>query len=782
MMRSMSTMYGRAGWSVLLVTFTGPTAAWAQDGGTVAAQPGASAQLAAPAASSDTVGDIIVTAEKRSTSINKVGLTIAAFDSATLQKQGVASVKDIAKLVPGLTYTESASSTPVYTLRGVGFYETSLAGYPDVSVYVDQVPLQFPVLTTQAGLDLERVEVIKGPQGILFGQNSTGGAINYVAAKPTEAFHAGASVSVGRFNRIEGTGYLSGKIAEDLTARLSFKVENGDPWQYSYTRNDKLGKIRNYVGRLLLDWAPSDRMTFTLNVNGWVNKSDPQAGQYFNFRPQIVQSRNLPILAAIPFAPENNRAADWAFRLRGDENMYQLSLRTDYEISDDVTTTSITSYASYNKDDVDTNSGLSIANEEVAGHRGFIRTFTQELRVANASANRLRWTVGGNYEKSHVYEFVEFRYPFATLADTFGVNANNYYSNQHMENYAAFGNIDFDVLPNLTIKGGARYTENRHKYLECNNDIGTGEYAAFFSNLSSLLSGKKVTIPPGGCALLDQFTFLPGPDNDHLNEHSLSWRAGLDYRVHPGTLLYVNISKGYKAGGFSTLGASTTKQLAPVVQESLLDYEAGFKIQLFDKRVQLNGAAFYYDYANKQVRTKLIDPIFGVIDTLANVPKSSVKGAELSIAARPAAGLDLTASATYLDAKVKQYIGVNGIGTVANFAGTPLPFSSKWQTAATVDYQWDLSGGYKASVGGTLTYHSSTFSVVGGGDVARVDPYALLDLRASVTFPDQRLQFSIWGRNVTDKYYWTNVVNVYDTSVRYTGQPVTYGATVSFKY
>lgn len=780
-MISKSVMYGGVCWSVLLTAITGSSAAWAQNGGAAAAQADTSPQPVTPP-SSDAVGDIIVTAEKRSTSINKVGLTISAFDSATLQKQGVTSVKEIAKLVPGLTYTESASSTPVYTLRGVGFYETSLAGYPDVSVYVDQVPLQFPVLTTQAGLDLERVEVIKGPQGILFGQNSTGGAINYVAAKPTETFHAGASLGFGRFNRVEGTGYVTGKIADDLTARLSFKVENGDPWQYSYTRNDRLGKMRNYVGRLLIDWVPSDRLKFTLNINGWINRSDPQAGQYFNFRPQLLQSKNSPILAAIPFAPENDRAADWAFRLRGNENMYQFSLRTDYEISGNVTATSITSYANYNKDDVDTNSGLSIANEEVAGHRGFIRTFTQELRVANASANRLRWTVGGNYEKSHVYEFVEFRYPLATLADVFGVTANNYYSDQHMENYAGFGNIDFDILPDVTIKGGARYTENRHKYVECNNDIGTGEYAAFFSNLSSLLSGTKVTIPPGGCSLLDQFTFLPGPDNDHLNEHSLSWRGGLDYRVRPGALLYVNISKGYKAGGFSTLGASTTKQLEPVVQESLLDYEAGFKFQLFDKRVQLNGAAFYYDYANKQVRTKLIDPIFGVIDTLANVPKSSVKGAELSVAARPTEGLDLTLSATYLDAKVKQYIGVNGIGTVANFAGTPLPFSSKWQTAATADYRWDLSGGYKASVGATLTSHSSTFSVVGGGDVARVDPYALLDIRAAVTSPDQRLQLSIWGRNVTDKYYWTNVVNVYDTSVRYTGQPVTYGATISFRY
>lgn len=760
----------------VIATFAFPAAASAQD-----------AAVGAPRANpqsvpSDDVGEIIVTAEKRSASINKVGLTVAAFDGDTLKRQGLSSVKDIAKLVPGLTYTESASSTPVYTLRGVGFYETTLAGYPDVSVYVDQVPLQFPVLTTQAGLDVERVEVIKGPQGILFGQNATGGAINYVAAKPTEEFHAGGSLSFGRFNRIEATGYLSGKVAENLTARVALKVERGDPWQYSYTRNDTLGKIETYVGRLLVDWKPTDRLKLELNINGWINKSDPQAGQYFNFRPQLLNSKFVPLLAAIPYAPKNNRAADWAFRLRGDENMFQSSLRADYEINDDITGTAITSYAEYNKDSVDTNSGLSIANEDVSGHPGFIRTFTQELRFANGSSNRFRWTVGGNYEKSHVYELVEFRYPFATLSDIYGLDKNNYYSDQHMENFAFFGNGDYDLFESITIKAGARYSKSKHDYFACNNDVGTGEYAIFFGNLAGLLSGQPVTIQPGGCALLDQFTFLPGPNINQLKEDSVSWRLGVDYRVSPVMLLYVNVAKGYKAGGFSTLGASTSKQLAPVVQESLMDYEVGFKAQLFNRKVQLNGAIFYYDYGNKQVRTKLIDPIFGVIDTLANVPKSRVKGGEVSIAARPFTGLDLTASTTYLDTKVTEYIGVNGIGTVADFAGSPLPFSSKWQAAATADYQWTLAGDYKASIGGTLTYHSSTFSVVGGGDISRIDPYTLLDLRASLTSPDQRWQASIWGKNVTDKHYWTGVVNVYDTAVRYTGQPVTYGATVSFKY
>lgn len=799
MKRSLKTSVALTGLLGCLIGYSGMASAQSSDGSTsaspgartIGAQPGVAPSTGKPStgnqgpqadpSSQAAVGEIVVTAEKRSQSVNRVGLTIAAFSGDTLAKQGISNVRDLSKIVPGLTYTESASSTPVYTLRGVGFYETSLAAYPDVSVYVDQVPLPFPVLTTQAGLDLDRVEVIKGPQGILFGQNSTGGAINYVAAKPTHDFHAGGDVTYGRFNRVEGTGYVTGGLTDTLSARFSAKIDHGDDWQYSYTRNDTIGKTRDYVARLLLDWKPTDKLKFELSLNGWINKSDPQAGQYFAFQPQIATSTNIiATLSAIPFAPQNDRAADWAYRLRGNEHMYQAALRGDYTLSDDITLTSISSYVGYHKNDVDTNSGLYLANEDIAGHTGYIRSFTQEIRLSNRAEDRFRWTLGGNYEGSHVHEFVNFTYPESTLAEAFNVSANNYFSDQHMRNYAAFGNAEYSVTPKLAIKGGVRYTESRRSFEGCGSDPGDGAFADLFAGISSALSGQQVTIAPGACAVLDQFTFLPQLFHDQLNEHNVSWRGGVDYKANSNLLFYVNVAKGYKAGSFPTIGASTSKQYDPVTQESLLDYEGGFKAQLFDKRVSVSGAGFYYDYRNKQVRTKLIDPIFGIIDALANVPKSSVKGGEIVIAARPIPGFDVSGSATYLDTEVKKYVGVNGQGVLANFAGTPLPFSSKWQAAASGDYRWKI-GSFEMGVGTSVTYHSTTFAVVGGGAAAKIDPYTLIDLRASLGRHDGRWQVTLWGRNITNKYYWTNVVHVYDTSVRYTGQPVTYGATLSFK-
>lgn len=176
-----------------------------------------------------------------------------AVSGDTLKAKQVSSFDDIAKLVPSLSYSNTQNGTPVYTLRGVGFYDTSLASYPTVSVYLDEVPLSFPVLTRHSAFDLERIEVLKGPQGTLFGQNATGGAINYIAAKPTRTPTGGLDVGFGRFNTLTAEGYVSGPLSETLSVRVAGRAEIGDGWQTSVSRpGDRNGKQRNYMGRVLL--------------------------------------------------------------------------------------------------------------------------------------------------------------------------------------------------------------------------------------------------------------------------------------------------------------------------------------------------------------------------------------------------------------------------------------------------------------------------------------------------------------------------------------------------
>jgi outer membrane receptor protein involved in Fe transport len=242
------------------------------------------------------------------------------------------------------------------------------------------------------------------------------------------------------------------------------------------------------------------------------------------------------------------------------------------------------------------------------------------------------------------------------------------------------------------------------------------------------------------------------------------------------------VAKGYKAGGYPAASAVVTDQYKPVVQESVLAYEAGFKASTAERVLDLTGAVYYYDYTNKQLRAQGIYLPFGILNNLQNIPKSDVKGAELEAVVRPLRGLRLDVSGSYNDAKVKEYVGINANGTFGNFAGAPVPFTPKWSFDGSLDYSWDVTSRLSAFVGGTITHRSATSGAIGGEPIEKIDPYTLLDLRAGVETMDGKWRIQAWGKNVTNEYYWTNVVHTFDTIIRYTGRPALYGATVSYQF
>ena len=752
---------------------------------------GASAPLRAqeaaspdPEASGYGAMEIIVTANKREESINRVGLNIKAVGESDLRERQITSAADIAQAVPGLSYTNSANNTPVFTLRGVGFYDTSLGSYPTASVYLDQVPLPFPVLTTLTAFDLERVEVLKGPQGTLFGQNSTGGAINYIAAKPSADFEAGVEASYGRFDHFIGNAYISGPLSDTLRARVAVRGARSGPWQKSYSRDDENGRTRELAGRFLLDWKPSDAMSFQLNINGWQDKSDPLAVQYLAFNEQAVS--NTQIVRDYPRSPLTPRAADWST----DNGMFinrkfaQASLRGDIELSGGLTLTSISAYSRFNQRGAMDQDGMNLQDIDLRAFAGRIRSLTQELRIANDPANRVRFIVGGNYSRDKVYYIENLVYDDSSAFYNYGITTSENYSDQKMRNLAAFGNVEFDLTDQLTVKGGIRYTDARRSATICNRDGGDGLTAGLFTFFSRLLSGdpNRPALGPTDCFVLDE-NFFNGPEFvSELNEDNVSWRAGVDFKPSSDLLFYANVSKGYKAGTFGNINASSTAQFVPAVQESILNYEGGFKAQFADRRASLNGAIFYMDYRNKQLRSKLIDSTFGILDAIINIPKSHLQGFELELQARPTDGLSFGAALTYVDSEIDRYTGVNAGGVQADFAGTRVPFTPKWQVATNMRADIPLSSGLNLFGGMQLTYRSATNAIVGETPLYRIDDYALLDLQIGVEEPDGGWKATLWGKNITNTYYWTNVVAGQDTVVRYAAKPATYGVTLGYRF
>ncbi|HZV11401.1 MAG TPA: TonB-dependent receptor, partial [Novosphingobium sp.] len=747
--------------------------------------------------SEPSAAEIIVTANKRQQSINTVPLSITAASGDTLMKRGINSTADLARIVPGLTAQPSPFNTPVYTLRGVGFYESTLSASPTVAVYTDEVPLPFSAMTKAASLDLERVEVLKGPQGTLFGNNTTGGAINYIAAKPTDTFKAGVNGSFGRFDTVDLQGFVSGPLTDNLKGRVAARIVESGPWQYSATRADTLGATRELQGRILLEWTPSPRLKITFNLNGWIDKSDTQAPQ--RIATYISVPGNPPAAAtlAYPYPPQNARAADWSTNigaLRNDDYFVQGALRADYTINPAMTLTSITAYERYKENSTSDFDGTArnIADNYV---RGYIDTVSQELRLTG-KLPRFNWVLGANYEYDWTYDRLYYNFSDSTTSwvSTDHMTFTSNFTRQDVQTAAIFANGEYEVLPGLTLQGGLRYTDSRRKFSGCTLDEPGGGVAEAFNLIESWInSGTFVTIPEGGCVTFHSSPDINGatglygvpyvnPIQSQLNEQNLSWRTGVNYRTANHGLLYATVSRGYKAGSFPTTSASFDSQYKPVKQESLTAYEVGFKQPLLDRKVQLNGALFYYDYKDKQLRGRILDAVFGPLDALVQIPKSRVWGAEAELNARPIKGLVLDVAATYLDTKILSFTGYNNAGDLQNYAGTPFPYAPKWEIVGSADYDFPVNGKLNAFLGTSLTYNSATQGSIGSIPELAIKAYALLDAQIGVRDPGDKWRFQIWGRNLTNTYYWTNALQSQDVYLRFTGKPVTYGMSFSYRF
>ncbi len=875
-------------------------------------------------ASSNTVQELVVTAQKREENINTVGLSIQAASGDRLQKLGVTDTASLVKLVPGFLATPNYYGTTVFTIRGVGFQDTSLGGSPTVSVYLDEAPLPYSALTRGTTLDLQRVEVLKGPQGTLFGENATGGAVNYIANKPTEHFEAGVNATYGRFNAVDIGGYVNVPLGNTLSARLAVKTEQGGAWQRSYLNTTSalfdprytpqpagqtLGNKNFWNGRFSLLWKPTDKFKALLTINGWSDRSETTAGQLYGLATLSPTAIVAPAIKHYQIAPQNDQAANWnscinnspfdplggggvneGFNPDGtpalvysgaqptscnnfhkNNYFFDATLRMDYEIGAGVTITSLTSIKHYTRFEPIDGDGINIQDYQSLQH-GKISSQYQEFRLSGRFGDKGSWIVGANYEHDLTWDRFLQTYNASTASPTliprsafcplfgaaFGYTCTAaeaalplYFGNatpvggvnlgptqpvnvQETNTYAAFANAEYPILTNLKLNAGVRYTISNKTYGGCGSDSGDGTWAEDSRVIQNLLEvlhgtitpsvyladhGNGVRVAPGGCAtqgFAPNFNPPPGGAffTSKLDQHNVAWHAGLNWQATPDDLLYVNISKGYKGGSYPTVASASANQLVPVVQESLLAYEAGAKIALFDRTMRINGSAFYYAYKDKQVLGSLADPIFGALPALVNVPKSHVIGFEFSGSWSPEQlrGLTITPSVSYQFTKIDRtnrntcsqsalsattpgatcivgdYYSYDAFAHYADFTGQDFPSVSKLQATVDAEYDWKLRSDLGAFVGVNVNYISSQhafFSDTNPPAGSAYDPLfikarTLVDLRAGITKGD--LLFQLWGRNIFNTFYYNAADHVNDVLLRYTGLPATYGFTISYKF
>jgi outer membrane receptor protein involved in Fe transport len=774
---------GPAVMAIIVGIFASPVQAQQQTSDpSIIVQDSRSAQLEA---SSDSSGarefaaqEIVVTAQKRSESINDVGMSITAVSGEELVNLGVKSADDLAGVVPGFTYTKSSFGSPIYTIRGVGFYDTTQGASPAVSIYVDEVPVPYSIMSGGVALDLERVEILKGPQGTLYGQNSTGGAINYIAARPKSEFAARVDLTYGNFDKVGVDGYITAPLSNTLKARIAMRYDHRGDWQRSYTRDDQAGKSDLYVGRLLLDWEPTDTLRFSMNINGWWDRSDNQFGQL------VAIGGNLARLPAsvinYPRAPENARAADWdaGTKFRRRQDYLQTSLRADYDVSDEITLTSLSSYQQFDRESLVDADGMNITNFTIS-NPSKIESVYQELRLSGELTDSIDLIFGGNYAYADIEELAASINPVSS----FPFLSSDAIGNQKAKTFAIFGNVDWEFTPTLTLQLGARYTIQTRRYEGCLRDRGDGTVSAVGETLARQVGGIILDIPAGACATLDD-NFQPGLVRKTLKEDNLSWRIGLNYEPTAATLLYANIGRGYKNGTFPVLGATFAAQFEPATQESVLAYEVGFKQSVRAAGLQLNGAAFYYDYSDKQIRGSRIDPILGRLNQLINVPESRIYGAEAQLDWMPVDGLSIKLGGTYVASKILgNFTNVTALGQTRLLSGEPFPLTPKYQATFDLGYEAPLNMSINGFWGFNGSYQGRTNSGLGNHPVLAIDSYFLVNARAGVRSVEKDWEVSVFAQNLGNKYYWT-FTNYQgpNAQFRYAGMPRTYGVRVSYQF
>ncbi|NCU11385.1 MAG: TonB-dependent receptor plug domain-containing protein, partial [Sphingomonadaceae bacterium] len=372
---------------------------------------------------------IIVTAQRRGESLNSVPMAVQAVDAETLKDLRVTDVRDLTTVAPSFTVSQSYQGVPTYTLRGIGFNTINLSSTSTVGTYVDEVAYAYPIMNTGPIMDLERVEVLKGPQGTLYGRNTTAGLINFITGKPTAQFKGSLTADLGNYETYNIGGYLSGPLADGISARIAFRSENSNEgWQISNSRGERLGKVRKYGVRGSLAIDPTDGTHIDISVVWWRNKSDTVAGQGIGFTPATdpvtgtSQSRffNAPGLPAYlannwptkatqaDWAPEADRSADIGTGLgldgplREDNEFWGLKLRIDQDLGESAKLVSLTSYNTFNRNALSDWSGAPF-EVLIQNTVGEIKSFAQELHV-EGEAGSVNWLVGGYYAKDTIID------------------------------------------------------------------------------------------------------------------------------------------------------------------------------------------------------------------------------------------------------------------------------------------------------------------------------------------------------------------------------------------
>ncbi|MBT6334133.1 MAG: TonB-dependent receptor [Halieaceae bacterium] len=769
--------------------------------------------------------EVVVTAQKREQGANDVGIAITTFTGEQIRELGILSAEDIAMYTPGVTVNETAATgVPLYTIRGVGFQDYSTAASSTVGIYFDGVAMPYTVMTRGLLFDTDRVEILKGPQGDLYGRNTTAGQINFISKEPTEEFSAGVTASYGRYEALDLEGYVSGSLSDSTRGRLAVRIaQSGEGWQENTVGDDKLGEddVMAIRGTLVSDF--SDSFSAKLMVSYVDDQSDNTANTAYpgsligigDFTAPYVPLDQYVIPGNATFGQtppwysvDDNTKAGWTnsytsaltgktfdLRPQRDNQSTNIMLRLDWAIGD-ATLTSISGYSDFQREESNDWDG-GFYNDSSNINTTDLQVFSQELRLAGES-DRLNWVVGLYYSQDDMDEYYHYFmsdsvYGYGSIPFGVGLFAPNPILEldtkyeQETTSAAVFGHVEYELTDALKLVAGARYTNEKRDWTGCTYVADDGSLGLFLNNVFGL-AGSPFEVGPGDCGTINDIGgFDPSfnPYSDKIDTGRATGKVGLDWTPSDDLLVYGSISNGFKSGGFNGANSNTTTQLIPYEEEVLTAYELGTKATLAGGTMQVNGAVFYYDYKDKQEQDAAVT-LVGNISGLTNVDESEIYGAEVEFTWQPTEGLTLAANGAWLDSEVKKWQAVDR--ATSSYPNNINYYDASGQELAmTPDFSYTLYARYEMPITNSLMldlsadYNQTGKTTGGPRPEDATEEYGVANARVGLGSSSGNWRVMAWVRNLTDEdYYPSAYTGGNGPYVRTYGMPRTYGLTFSY--
>lgn len=706
-----------------------------------------SAAVAQPAGRMSTLEEVIVTAQKRSESLQEAPISLAVFGEAALENSGFTDLGDLQSSVPNLAMREMPSSKSAMRafIRGVGNNDSQITQDPAVAVYLDGAYIgRSTGLITELS-DVERIEVLRGPQGTLYGRNATGGAINIISKQPSGQFGLRQEVTLGNRNLWRNQTTVDLPEVAGFSTKLSYIKGAVDGWVKNRAAGADFNELDKEAFRLAVRWTPTDSVTLDYSYD----LADMQFGSHHE------QSLRPPraAFAITPYSEDRLESASPFMPFRtSDLDIEGHSLTVDVTLTETLSAKSITAYREMDESlyqDYAPNPFIPwmFANEpfETTQHQ-----FSQELQLIGAPADGTINYVAGLYYFTEGAKEVATDYIFGNLLQSRRTKANN-------DAWAGYGQVSWrppilDDALELTL--GVRYSEDERE-----------------------VDGSRI-------AALDGVVFNNVKGDDDWN--NWSYTAIAEYTINTAASAYVKYAQGYRTGGFNGRAIRPDSLRKPVDEETVDSFEIGLKSEWLDSRVRANLAVFTMNYDDLQLSFASATDVSDV--NFFNAAEATINGFELDVTAVPFEGLLVSLQYGYLDTNIDEVI--NPVTGLEDHGRYELPSAPQSTYTADVEYTLpplaigtllvNLNYSWRDDVVTTAPIYQTPY--------ARIDSYGLLNgritLREIPLFERGELRIALWGKNLTDKEYLVDVVGSFPWSeaVGAFGEPRSYGVDMIYEY